>query len=77
VVRDRAGRPHRAMDRGIINEIRNEMIAWRTTTESQLTSAESVHFDGRSDGRGTVVRVKLQYGAPAGALGGGGRVGIR
>lgn len=53
----------------VINEIRNEMVAWRTTADSELTSAGSVHFDGRSDGRGTVVRVKLQYGAPAGAVG--------
>ncbi len=53
----------------IINELRDEMIAWRTTSDSDLASAGSVHFDGQADGRGTVVRVKLQYRGPGGLAG--------
>jgi len=53
----------------IINDIPNELIAWRTTEDSDLVSAGSVHFDPAPPGRGTVVRIKLQYDPPAGKLG--------
>jgi uncharacterized membrane protein len=56
-------------DADIINDIPNELIAWRTTEGSQLVSAGSVHFEERPYGRGTVVRVKLQYDPPAGKIG--------
>jgi len=53
----------------IINDIPNELIAWRTTEGSSVASAGSVHFERLSPGRGTVVRVKLQYDPPGGKLG--------
>jgi len=53
----------------IINDIPNELIAWRTTEDSSVASAGSVHFERLSPGRGTVVRVRLQYDPPAGKLG--------
>ena len=53
----------------IINDIPNELIAWRTTEGSSVASAGSVHFERQSPGRGTVVRVRLQYDPPAGKLG--------
>lgn len=53
----------------IINDIPNELIAWRTTEGSQVACAGSVHFEARSRGRGTVVRIKLQYDPPAGKIG--------
>jgi uncharacterized membrane protein len=53
----------------IINDIPNELIAWRTTDDSSVASAGSVHFDEGPHGRGTVVRIKLQYDAPAGKMG--------
>jgi uncharacterized membrane protein len=53
----------------IINDIPNELIAWRTVEGSNVVSAGSVHFERQPVGRGTVVRVKLQYDPPAGRLG--------
>jgi uncharacterized membrane protein len=53
----------------IINDIPNELIAWRTIEGSALVSAGSVHFDPGPPGRGTTVRIKLQYDPPAGKLG--------
>ena len=53
----------------IINDIPNELIAWRTIAGSALVSAGSVHFDAGPPGRGTFVRVKLQYDPPGGKLG--------
>ena len=34
-----------------------------------MVTAGSVHFDEQPDGRGTTVRVRLQYDPPAGKLG--------
>jgi uncharacterized membrane protein len=53
----------------IINDIPNELIAWQTIEGSALVSAGSVHFDPGPPGRGTAVRVKLQYDPPGGKLG--------
>jgi uncharacterized membrane protein len=53
----------------IINDIPNELIAWRTSEGSSVVSAGSVHFEPGPVGRGTVVRVKLQYDPPGGKLG--------
>jgi uncharacterized membrane protein len=53
----------------IINEIPNQLLAWRTVEGSELVSAGSVHFEHGPVGRGTVVRVKLQYDPPGGRLG--------
>lgn len=54
-------------DAEIINEVPNELIAWRSIDGSQVDHAGSVHFS-RVDGR-TEVRVLLRYDPPAGALG--------
>jgi uncharacterized membrane protein len=53
----------------IINDIPNELIAWRTVEGSSLVSAGSIHFEPGTVGRGTTVRVKLQYDPPGGKLG--------
>jgi len=53
----------------IINDIPNELIAWRTIDGSAVSSAGSVHFDPGPPGAGTTVRVRLQYDPPAGKLG--------
>jgi uncharacterized membrane protein len=55
-------------DADIINDIPNELIAWRTIEGSTLVSAGSVHFDERARHRGTVVRIKLQYDPPGGTI---------
>jgi len=53
----------------IINDIPNELIAWRTLDGSDVVSAGSVHFDavGRQ-GRETRLRVRLQYSPPGGKV---------
>jgi uncharacterized membrane protein len=56
-------------DADIINDIPNELIAWRTSEGSELVSAGSVHFEPGPPGRGTTVRIKLQYDPPGGKLG--------
>lgn len=52
----------------IINEVPNELIAWRSTGGT-VDHAGSVHFEPGPGGRGTVVRVSLQYDPPGGAAG--------
>lgn len=56
-------------DAEIINEIPNELIGWRTLDHADVVSAGSVRFKPASGGRGTEVRVRLQYEPPAGKLG--------
>jgi len=56
-------------DAEIINEIPGELIAWRTLENADVVSAGSVRFKGAPGGRGSEVRVRLQYGPPAGRLG--------
>jgi uncharacterized membrane protein len=58
-------------DAEVINEIPNELIGWRTIDGADISSAGSVHFKATSAGRGTEVRVRLQYAPPAGKLGAG------
>ena len=55
-------------DAEIINEIPNELIAWRSTGGS-VDHAGSVHFEPGPGGRGTAVRVSLQYDPPGGSAG--------
>jgi uncharacterized membrane protein len=56
-------------DAEIINEIPGELIAWATLPGSEVVSAGSVRFTCAPGGRGTEVRVKLQYEPPAGKVG--------
>jgi uncharacterized membrane protein len=56
-------------DAEIINEIPGELIAWRTLPGSAVVSAGSVRFRCAPDGRGTEVRVRLQYEPPVGKVG--------
>lgn len=53
----------------IINEIANKLIAWQSIEGSDVVSAGSVHFDDLGAGRGTRVRVRLQYSPPGGKVG--------
>jgi uncharacterized membrane protein len=47
----------------------NEMIGWRSLDGADLDNAGYVRFERAIGGRGTVVRVALQYNPPAGKLG--------
>jgi uncharacterized membrane protein len=53
----------------IINEITGELIAWRTVEGADVVSAGSVQFTPAPGGRGSEVRVRLQYDPPAGKIG--------
>ena len=56
-------------DAVIHNEIEGEMIAWRSLPGADVDNAGSVWFKEAPAGRGTEVKVELQYNPPAGALG--------
>ena len=53
----------------IINEVPNQVIGWKSIEGSDVVSAGSVHFDSDGAGRGTRVRVRLQYSPPGGKVG--------
>jgi uncharacterized membrane protein len=52
-----------------INEIPNQLIAWRSVEGSDVVSAGSVHFDEALGDRGTRIRVRLQYSPRGGKVG--------
>jgi uncharacterized membrane protein len=56
-------------DAEIINEIENQVIAWRSLPGSDVITAGSVNFDRVRAGRSTQVSVHLQYAPPAGKTG--------
>lgn len=56
-------------DAVIINEHPNEMIAWESLPGAKIENAGTVRFEPEPHGKGTVVRVKLEYNPPGGLLG--------
>jgi uncharacterized membrane protein len=56
-------------DAEVINEEENALIAWRSLEGASVENAGSVRFIPAPAGRGTEVRVVLEYIPPAGALG--------
>ena len=56
-------------DAEIINDKRNEMIAWRSLEGADVNNAGSVHFREATGGRGTEVKVVLEYDPPGGTSG--------
>lgn len=53
----------------IINDIPNELVAWKSIGDADIPNAGSIHFHATPDGRGTAVRLVLEYEPPAGHLG--------
>jgi uncharacterized membrane protein len=47
----------------------NELIAWRSLPGSDVENAGTVRFEPRPGGRGTIVRVELEYRPPGGIAG--------
>jgi uncharacterized membrane protein len=68
VVKGPAG-THVEWDARIINDQPGEMISWRSENDPGVSNAGSVQFVKAPQGRGTILRVSLQYAPPAGALG--------
>lgn len=56
-------------DAEIINEVENQILAWRSLPESDVVTAGSVNFDAVRGGRTTQISVHLQYSPPAGKAG--------
>jgi len=56
-------------DAEIMIDRKNEMIGWRSLDGADLDNAGYVRFERATGGRGTVVRVALQYNPPAGKVG--------
>jgi len=56
-------------DAEITTDRPGEMIGWRSLVGADLDNAGYVRFERATGGRGTVVRVALQYNPPAGKLG--------
>ena len=56
-------------DAEIINELPNELFAWKSIGDADIPNAGSLHFRPAPDGRGTEVRIVLEYEPPAGHLG--------
>jgi uncharacterized membrane protein len=56
-------------DAEIVNDIENELIGWRSLKGSQVDNGGSVRFEPMGDGRGTILKVSLQYNPPAGFVG--------
>jgi uncharacterized membrane protein len=57
-------------DAEIINDVENQVIAWRSLPGADVDSAGSVNFDAMRAGQSTQVTVRLQYAPPAGRAGG-------
>lgn len=53
----------------IINEVPNQLLAWRSLEGSDVDNAGSVQFRPAEDGAATDVKVALQYNPPGGAIG--------
>jgi uncharacterized membrane protein len=56
-------------DAEITEDRPNQLIAWRSLEGSQVENSGSVRFEQATGGRGTVVRVELNYNPPGGAAG--------
>ena len=56
-------------DAEITDDRPNEMIAWRSIEGSDVYNAGSVRFEPRPGGRGTIVKVDMEYYPPGGPAG--------
>jgi uncharacterized membrane protein len=63
------GGVHLGWDSEVIVDRRNEMIGLQSGKGSVIDIAGSVRFERATGGRGTIVRVALQYNPPGGKLG--------
>ncbi|HSE97611.1 MAG TPA: SRPBCC family protein [Blastocatellia bacterium] len=58
-------------DAEIVEDRPNEFIAWRSLEGADVDNSGWVRFDRAPGGRGTEVRVQIEYNPPGGALGAG------
>lgn len=60
---------HVEWDAEIINEHKNQLIAWRSLEGADIENAGTVRFEPAPGGRGTLVKVEIDYLPPAGKIG--------
>lgn len=53
----------------IIADVPGEVITWRSLENSDVDNAGAVRFEKAPGGRGTIVKVNIQYNPPAGVIG--------
>jgi uncharacterized membrane protein len=56
-------------DATIIADVPGEVITWRSLEDSDVDNAGAVRFESAPGGRGTIVKVNIQYNPPAGVIG--------
>lgn len=56
-------------DAEITEDRPNELISWRSLEGSDVDNAGSVHFERAAGGRGTIVKVDINYNPPGGVIG--------
>jgi uncharacterized membrane protein len=56
-------------DAEVVNDIPDELIAWKSVNESDVPNAGAVNFSDAPGGRGTIVKVTLDYEPPGGRVG--------
>jgi uncharacterized membrane protein len=68
-VADAPGGTQVEWDAEIVNDVPNELIAWRSSPDSDIPNAGSVRFMPAPGGRGKYVNVELEYSPPGGPIG--------
>jgi len=56
-------------DAEIVNEVPNSIIAWKSVGHPDVANAGAVNFSDAPGGRGTIVKVTLDYEPPGGRVG--------
>lgn len=56
-------------DAELTQDIPNELIAWRSLPGSTVENSGTVQFETATGGRGTIIRIELEYRPPGGVVG--------
>ena len=56
-------------DAELVNDVPGEIVAWKSVGESEVPNAGAVNFSDAPEGRGTIVKVTLDYEPPGGRVG--------
>lgn len=57
-------------DADVVQEVENELIAWKSLPAADIDNAGEVRFSDDPSGKETIVQVAISYRPPAGAMGG-------
>ncbi|MDB4893544.1 MAG: cyclase/dehydrase [Gemmatimonadetes bacterium] len=56
-------------DAELVNDVPGELVAWKTVGQPDVANAGAVNFSDAPGGRGTIVKVTLDYEPPGGRIG--------